>query len=128
MYGFPRLGDVPGVKLALHSGGDIVELENVDRSVRDSDREPLLRYARERFPWLGEEILYEKVCLYTRTPDEDFIVDAIPGLEGAFLISACSGHGFKFGPLIGQLGASLVNGTHMPYDLTRFSLRRFSAS
>lgn len=128
MYGFPRLGDVPGVKMAQHSGGNIVNLENVDRSVRDADREPLLQYVRERFPWLGDEILYEKVCLYTRTPDEDFIVDAIPGLDGAFLISACSGHGFKFGPLIGQIGANLVSDTAMPYDLSRFSLARFSRS
>lgn len=128
LYGFPRLGDVPGVKLAQHSGGDAVDVVDVDRSVRHADRQPLLQYASERFPWLGDEVLYEKVCLYTRTPDEDFIIDAIPGLDGAFLISACSGHGFKFGPLIGQICVNLVNGTTMPYDLARFGLGRFSTT
>lgn len=128
MYGFPRLGDVPGVKLAQHAGGDIVDLDSVDRRVRDADREPLQQFARERFPWLSDDILYEKVCLYTRTPDEDFIIDAVPGLKEAFVISACSGHGFKFGPLLGQICVDLVSGDSIPDDLARFGLGRFNGN
>src|SRR5262249_52941318 len=121
-YGFPRLGDVTGVKFGLHTQGAIVTPETVDRTVREEDREDSRRYARERFPWLGPEVVYEKVCLYSNTPDEDFILDWIPGLPNALVISACSGHGFKFTPLLGQIAADLLSDAPAPYDLTRFRL------
>ncbi len=127
-YGFPRLGDLPGAKIGLHDLGDITTPENVDREVRESDREAARRYAAARFPWLSPEIVYAKVCLYTNTPDEDFIVDAVPCLPDAFVISGCSGHGFKFTPLLGQIGADLATGAEVPYDLSRFRLARFTTS
>ncbi|HZO89416.1 MAG TPA: N-methyl-L-tryptophan oxidase [Chthonomonadaceae bacterium] len=126
-YGLPRLGDLPGVKIGLHDGGQITTPETVDRRVREEDRAAVRRYAAARFPWLSPEVVYEKVCLYTNTPDEDFIVDAVPGLPGAFVISGCSGHGFKFTPLLGQIAADLATGTPVPYELSRFRLARFDS-
>jgi sarcosine oxidase len=124
-YGFPRLGDLPGVKLGLHDRGETVTPETVVRTVQEADRKAARRFAARRFPDLSSEIVYEKVCLYTNTPDEDFIVDAVPGLPGAFVLSACSGHGFKFAPLMGRVAADLVRDRPIPYDLTRFGLARF---
>jgi sarcosine oxidase len=126
-YGFPRLGDVPGVKIGIHDRGVVTTPETVDRELREEDRAAARRYAAARFPWLSSEIVYEKVCLYTNTPDEDFLIDAIPGLPNAFVISACSGHGFKFTPLLGQIGAALAAGDSLSYDLSRFRLSRFAA-
>jgi len=123
-YGFPRIGDVPGIKIAIHSGGEVTTPEAVERTLRDEDREALLECARERFPDLSDEIVYEKVCLYTKTPDEDFIIDRVPELPGAFLIGGTSGHGFKFAPLLGEIARKLVEGDAMPYELERFALGR----
>jgi len=124
-YGFPRLGEVPGVKLGLHDRGETVTPETVIRTVQEADRQAARRFAAHRFPDLSPEVVYEKVCLYTNTPDEDFIVDAVPGLPGGFVVSACSGHGFKFAPLMGQIGADLACDCPFSHDLTRFRLARF---
>jgi monomeric sarcosine oxidase len=124
-YGFPRLGDVPGVKLAMHGGGETTLPGTVERVVLERDRAVLHEYAVKRFPDLSRRVVYEKVCLYTNTPDEDFIIDAVPGLAGAFFIGGLSGHGFKFGPLLGEIALALVTGAAMPYDLSRFSCTRF---
>jgi monomeric sarcosine oxidase len=126
-YGFPRLGEVPGVKIALHGGGDVTTAETVDRAVQERDRIALHEYAARRFPDLSRHVVYEKVCLYTNTPDEDFIIDAVPDLPGAFFIGGLSGHGFKFGPLLGQIALALLTDAPTPYDLSRFACTRFSS-
>src|SRR6185437_15389667 len=70
-YGFPQLGDVPGVKIGIHDFGAPSDPATVDRAVRAADREAAIAYARRRFPDLGDRAVYEKVCLYTVTPDND---------------------------------------------------------
>jgi monomeric sarcosine oxidase len=126
-YGFPRLGDVPGVKLANHGVRQPTTAAAVDRVVHEADRQVLRDYAQQRLPWLGPQVLYEKVCLYTNTPDEDFIIDAVPGLPGAFVIGGLSGHGFKFTPLLAQIGLELLTAT-CRRDLSRFGIARFETS
>jgi monomeric sarcosine oxidase len=125
-YGFPRLGHTPGIKLAFHIGGEVTTPEEAKRELTEDDRRPLLEYAAARFPDLSSRIVYEKVCLYTNTPDEDFIIDQIPGLPGAFIVGGTSGHGFKFGPLFGTIAQEILMDNVVPYDLSRFSLSRFS--
>ena len=124
MYGFPHVGPVPGVKIASHNHGAVYTPTTVDRSVSEIDRLPLLRYAAERFPGLSDRVVYEKTCLYTNTIDEDFIID-IGDLPGVFVVSACSGHGFKFAPLIGQIAAELSTDRSIGRDLSRFRRSRF---
>jgi monomeric sarcosine oxidase len=126
-YGFPTLGAVPGVKIGLHDHGAAVSPETVERSVQESDCAPVREYAARRFPWLSAQAVYAQVCLYTNTPDEDFIVDTVPGLPDALLISACSGHGYKFTPLLGEVAARWCNNESLPFDLARFRLNRFLA-
>jgi sarcosine oxidase len=127
-YGFPRLGDIGGVKIGIHDYGALSDPETVDRSVNDADRGAARAYAARRFPSLGSEIVYEKVCLYTVTPDNDFIVDTVPGAQNILVISACSGHGFKFTPLMGQLAADFVDGARGRCDLSPFRLSRFAGN
>lgn len=124
-YGFPRLGDVAGVKIALHRLGDTTTPESADRLVNARDTEGTLAYAAQRFPDLSAQVVYQKVCLYTNTPDEDFVVDSIPSVPGAFFIAGLSGHGFKFGPFLGKLAADLLTGAPIRYDLSRFRASRF---
>lgn len=124
-YGFPRLGDVGGVKIALHEHGEATTPQDADRSIRDAEIEATRAYARHRFPSLSDTVTYAKVCLYTNTPDEDFILDALPGLPHIFVAGGLSGHGFKFAPLLGQTLADFAVGNPMAYDLTRFRINRF---
>ena len=53
-------------------------------------------------------------CMYDVTPDEDFILDAHPGGNGVIIGSGFSGHGFKFGILIGEMLAALARGEPSP--------------
>ena len=128
-YGLPRLGDaVSGVKIGLHHHGEPTTPETVGRELTEEDRAAIRNYAAGRFPWIGPETTYEKVCLYTNTPDEDFIVDRAPGLPNILIVSACSGHGFKFAPLVGEIAARLATDAPMDYDLSRFRIARFASS
>ena len=127
MYGFPEQPEWPGVKIACHEHGMTTNPENVVREPSASDLSPLLANAGRRLPTLQGPPIYGKICLYTNTPDEDFIVDAVPDLPGAFFCSGCSGHGFKFTILLGQILARLADGDPVSHNLSRFALSRFGA-
>jgi glycine/D-amino acid oxidase-like deaminating enzyme len=64
--------------------------------------------------------------MYTNTPDEDFVIDVHPDDPRIVVISACSGHGFKFAPVIGDIAADLVSDGRTARDISRFSASRFS--
>ncbi len=125
LYGFPQHDELPGVKLAAHHEGQPTTADTVQRDVTDQDRHLLRDYAARRFPDLTGPDVHEKVCLYTRTSSEDFIIDAVPGWPGAYLCSGCSGHGFKFTVLLGQILAQLAQDLPPPCDLSRFRLSNF---
>jgi len=126
-YGFPADGHIDGVKFAWNDRDDPVDPDDVNCNVDNDYTEALQRYAAVRMPDLSSDVVYAKTCLYTDTPDRDFVIDAVPDKPGVFMISACSGHGFKFTVLMGRIGADLVSGKTPPYDLSRFSLSRFPA-
>jgi glycine/D-amino acid oxidase-like deaminating enzyme len=67
------------------------------------------------------------VCLYTNTPDEDFIIDAHPAHPQVLIVSPCSGHGFKFSSAIGEIVTDLVTEGESALDLTPFRLARFGS-
>ena len=73
------------------------------------------------------EPLTLKGCLYSVTPDEDFIIDSVPGVPQAVFASCCSGHGFKFASAIGEILADLSDSGRSRFDLAPFSLARFAA-
>lgn len=70
------------------------------------------------------EIVYSKTCTYSMTPDSDFIIDRVPNLDNALVAAGFSGHGFKFGILIGQIMADLATRGATSWDLDRFRLSR----
>ena len=106
-YGLPAFGR-PGVKAALHGvspeGDDPDAHGDPDARAIERTREFLDAQLTVRVA----ETLHAETCLYTNTPDEHFILGALPGYPRLVLGSACSGHGFKFGPLVGRLLAGLV--------------------
>ena len=124
-YAIPDVGD--GVKAAIHHGGATMKISDMVRSIQPGDREPVARLARRFLPGLGE-IRESVVCVYTNTPDRDFVVDELQPNSGVFVISACSGHGFKFASAIGEVVAGRCAGTAGVLDMSRFTVERFPAS
>ena len=64
------------------------------------------------------------VCMYTNTPDEDFIIDFCPHHPNIIIASPCSGHGFKFSSLTGKLLGDLALHGHTEFDLSPFAIGR----
>jgi glycine/D-amino acid oxidase-like deaminating enzyme len=69
-----------------------------------------------------------QVCLYTNTPDRDFIVDVHPASpEQVVVVSACSGHGFKFATVVGEIASELVATGTSQHDVSLFRMSRFES-
>jgi sarcosine oxidase len=107
IYGFPVYG-VPGLKIANHAGGQVVDPGTVDRSTRAGENRDCLELAARVLPGVRSGVVKSAVCLYGMTPDTDFIVDRHPTLPQVAIGAGFSGHGFKFAPAIGELLADLV--------------------
>ena len=67
-----------------------------------------------------------QVCLYTNTPDLHFIIDVHPAHQSVVVVSACSGHGFKFAPAVGEIVRGLLDGAQPLFDLSMFRMTRFA--
>ena len=120
-YGFPDLGD--GVKLACHHGGAPTTPETVSRAVTDEDELAMRRLTRRFIPDADGATRSSTVCLYTNTPDSHFWLDRHPEYSQAWIASPCSGHGFKFASVIGEIMADEVMGRSSKLDLTLFRSR-----
>ncbi len=108
-YGFPTTDGEQEVKVAEHTGGDAVEhADAIDRTLRPSDASRVSTFLADCLPGVDPTPLRHTVCMYTMTPDEHFIVDRHPARDNVFLAAGFSGHGFKFGPVVGEVLADLV--------------------
>lgn len=112
---------VPGAfKAALHHAGDAV-----DPDTRDFDPHPgrvaeVRAFAARRYA-AHEPTGETDTCLYSTTPDEDFVIDR----RGPVVVaSPCSGHGFKFAPLVGELIADVATDSSPVVPLDAFALDR----
>jgi sarcosine oxidase len=124
-YGFPPHGG-RAVKVAKHHHADqAVDPDTLDRTVSAAD-EALIRSAlADHIPAANGRMIAAKTCLYTVTPDHDFIIDTLSGQPNVIVASPCSGHGFKFAPVIGEvLGDFAIDGASR-HDISRFRLGRF---
>ena len=124
-YGFP-LHNNDGLKVAKHHhAGEIVDPDSYDRHVSAADEASILDAVHRFLPRSAGPIVSAKTCLYTMTPDEDFVIDCIPGHERIIVASPCSGHGFKFAPAIGLALTDLALSGRTSFDLSRFRIDRF---
>ncbi|MCW3058736.1 MAG: N-methyl-L-tryptophan oxidase [Capsulimonas sp.] len=127
-YGFPSDGRISGIKIAAHTFGPTADPDRPQRNVSPKYLAEIAAYAAGRFHGVTNHATYSATCLYTVTPDEDFILDRIPSVSNAWMVSGCSGHGFKFTVLLGKIAADLATGGAYSRDISRFSLNRFQAA
>lgn len=127
-YGFPDFAGT-GVKVASHQEGAV--LEEAKSNVQNggaADEAQLRRTLRRFLPDADGPLRKMRTCLYTRTPDEDFIVDRSTQDSRIVLASPCSGHGFKFASVLGEVLADLATGHAPANDLARFRMDRLRPS
>ncbi len=127
-YGFPRLER--GVKASgMHGGETSGRPEEIRRTTDDRDLSSLRSALRPVLPSLATAPVRETdTCLFTNTPDHDFIIDFHPLHRQVLISSPCSGHGFKFASAIGELQADLLIDGKTKFDLAPFRIGRFGQS
>src|SRR5438874_821690 len=125
VYGLPSL-DGRSIKLARHHGGETVDPATVRRTATDADLDPLRLFVTKYLHGVTRHVTRGAVCLYTDTPDQHFAIGPHPESERVVILSACSGHGFKFSPVVGDIAADLVLEGGTRRDISHFSLQRFT--
>ena len=120
-YGFPVFGE-RAVKVAEDHGGPEVTAQTRSTEPDPAAERRVASFAREVLPGLGDPVL-SKTCLYTLTPDRDFVISPLPRHPNVFA-AVTDGHGFKFASLIGKLLAEMALGKPASFDVSRFRADR----
>jgi len=107
-YGFPMTPEVPGLKLAHHAPGPRADPDALDRMPTAADEEDFRPALRAYLPDADGPLLAMRVCMYTLSPDQHFVVDRHPAHSRVTVACGFSGHGFKFAPVVGRALADLA--------------------
>lgn len=134
-YGFPSFEYPDKIKGSIHYSEDIIDPDHNNHKPSEKLLEAGRNFMSNTFVGVSKDkdnsldMLLDRAqtCLYTVTPDENFILDYLPGHDGNIAVfGGCSGHAFKFGPLLGEILADLIEGKSPEFDLSIFSINRFS--
>lgn len=128
-YGTPAMNNA--VKVAKHLDGEkegknIRRPEDLQNRTASAETEDVIESVEPILPSLGRNIVATRPCFYTSTPDQRFVIDRHPDMPQIVISSACSGHGFKFASVIGEIHADLVLNEGPAFDLAPFRLDRFA--
>ncbi|MFC0469486.1 N-methyl-L-tryptophan oxidase [Halalkalibacter kiskunsagensis] len=125
-YGFPSFQG-SGLKVGRHDGGLLVDPTNVNRDFSSfpEDEEDLRTFLATYMKKANGQLKQGKVCLYTKTPDEDFIIDYHPKHSNVVIAAGFSGHGFKFASAIGEMMSQMILNQKIKQDFSMFSMKRF---
>jgi sarcosine oxidase len=127
-YGFPVHG-IPGFKLGrMNHLGETVDPDAFDREPGPSDEALLRAFADEWFPEAAGPTMSLATCLFTNTPDAHFVLDLLPQDERVVVVSPCSGHGFKFSSVVGEIAADLALEGATRHDIGFLRLARFAGT
>ncbi|MEM9504669.1 MAG: N-methyl-L-tryptophan oxidase [Cyanobacteria bacterium P01_E01_bin.43] len=125
-YGIPHEDPSIGVKITTFYGWDTVDKPSeVDYTPSQAWTERIRNWANQYLPGAAGPLLYTRRCLYTVTPDKDFVVDQHPDYPHVVIGAGFSGHGFKFTTLMGKMLADLAVEGKTPHDTSLFKLSRF---
>ncbi len=124
LYGFPPDG-MGRIKVAKHHHcNEAVDPDHHDRSVLEKDEAVIRALLEEHLPAANGPLAAASTCLYTVTPDHHFLIDRMPNYPQLIVASPCSGHGFKFAPVVGEILADLASAGATAHDISRFALAR----
>ena len=121
-YGLPTFGE-PGVKVGQDVGGQVTTADGRDFVPDPEYLARVERFLGRYLPGALGPAHTTKTCLYTLTPDRDFVIDAVPGHPNA-LVAIGAGHAFKFASVIGRILAELAIDGRTPSDLAPFTIDR----
>lgn len=124
VFGSPS-EEYPGlVKICLHWGPE-VDPDSRDKADDSWVIDKMKRYIARHFPELEAEPAIAETCMYTMSPDTDFILDRHPSWRNIIIGAGFSGHGFKIAPVVGKLLTELALNKSPSYDMTKFRIQRF---
>ncbi len=125
-YGFPVWG-LPGFKIGLyHHLRETGPADAIDREVHPRDEAVLREAVRRYFPHADGPTMALRSCLFTNTPDEHFVIDTLPDCPEVVVASPCSGHGYKFCSVVGEILADLATTGRTGFDISLFGLGRLA--
>jgi sarcosine oxidase len=114
-----------GVKIDIHHEGETANPDTVSRVTTPAEESAVRALLAKFFPAANGRLRASTVCLYTNTPDRHFVIDWLPEDPAVLVLSPCSGHGFKFSSVVGEVAADLVLHGRSRFDLAPFALNRF---
>ena len=126
-YGVPDF-EGKGVKVGVDGHGEefATTPDSCSRTPDSAYVDFVHEFVGERMPDAAGEVSHAEMCLYTETPDKDFIIDLHPNCENLAIAGGFSGHGFKFGGLVGKILSELALTGESHHDISQFRLGRFS--
>lgn len=125
-YGIPHADPSLGVKITTFYGWETVNTpDEVDYTPSQQWTEYIRNWANEYIPDAAGPLISTRRCLYTLTPDKDFVVDQHPDYPHVVIGAGFSGHGFKFTTLLGKMLADLAVDSSTPHDTSLFKISRF---
>ena len=127
VYGFPAInGRDGGLKVASEVFHATTTPDHAERNVTDDEAAQVYsEYISAKLTGVGERCVRSAVCLYTSTPDSNFVIDWID--ENVLLASPCSGHGFKHSAAIGETLAELALTKTSQIDISPFRCRELAS-
>jgi sarcosine oxidase len=127
VYVFPEWG-IPGFKIGVyHHLHETGHADALSREPNAADEALLREAVRAYFPGADGPVLSLRACLFTNTADEHFVIDTLPDTPQVIVASPCSGHGFKFASVVGEILADLATDTAPRLDLSLFRLGRLAS-
>lgn len=127
LYGFPTQNGIPGgVKVAFVRIKSPCTPETIDRSIHPSEVTTIRHCLAARIPALNNTLLHATTCMYTTTPDHYFVITPHPIHEQVIIASPCSGHGYKFASVIGEILADLAVDGATAHQIDMFDPARFA--
>lgn len=125
-YGFPVFG-IPGFKFGkYHHFEEQGMPDQLDHDPHDYDEAMLREFADRYFPQGSGPTMSLASCMFTNSPDNHFIIDLHPSFPQVSFASACSGHGFKFVSVVGEILADLAERGETRHNIEFFRLDRFT--
>ena len=130
-YGLPnehynKKGNFGMMKFGFHKTGEVLNNWHDKSHIYEEEKNILKNFINQSFEFIDEGTMNYDTCIYTNSTDQNFIIDYVPNSnKTAMLISACSGHGFKFSPLLGKIAKELIIEGETHYNINLFKLERF---